>query len=141
MSDQVDAGSLEGPQLSFRQRSTFMDNLQNLALPRTVFVLDDEINIIELVCDMLNLIGVTARPFSNPNQFLSQVKLSEPELVILDLALGQTDAVEIIRKLEVLKFKGRVLLISGRDKVTLTRVPGKVHEINRLETTNAGTGK
>src|SRR6267378_3536757 len=104
-----------------------MDNLQNLALPRTVFVLDDEMNIITLVCDMLNLIGVTARPFSNPNQFLSQVKLSEPELVILDLALGQTDAVEIIRKLEVLKFKGRVLLISGRDKVTMLEIESIGH--------------
>ncbi len=35
----------------------------------------------------------------------------------------------------------RAILVSGRDKVTLNRVPGKVHEINTLETTNAGTGK
>jgi type IV secretion system protein VirB9 len=35
----------------------------------------------------------------------------------------------------------RAILVSGRDKVTLTRVPGKVHEINTLETTNGGTGK
>jgi type IV secretory pathway VirB9-like protein len=35
----------------------------------------------------------------------------------------------------------RAILVSGSDKVTLTRVPGKVHEINTLETTNAGTGK
>ena len=30
-----------------------------------------------------------------------------------------------------------VILVSGRDKVTIARVPGKVHEIN----TNAATGK
>jgi type IV secretion system protein TrbG len=35
----------------------------------------------------------------------------------------------------------RAILVNGRDKVTLTRVPGKMHEINTLETTNAGTGK
>ena len=35
----------------------------------------------------------------------------------------------------------RAILVSGRDKVTIARVPGKVHEINTLETTNAGTGK
>ena len=35
----------------------------------------------------------------------------------------------------------RAILVSGRDKVTLTRVPGKVHEINTLEATNGGTGK
>jgi type IV secretory pathway VirB9-like protein len=31
----------------------------------------------------------------------------------------------------------RAILVSGRDKVTIARVPGKVHEIN----TNAATGK
>jgi type IV secretion system protein VirB9 len=35
----------------------------------------------------------------------------------------------------------RAILVSGGDKVTIARVPGKVHEINRLENTNAGTGK
>src|SRR5271157_3242987 len=35
----------------------------------------------------------------------------------------------------------RAILVSGRDKVTLTRVPGKLHEINNPEATNAGTGK
>ena len=35
----------------------------------------------------------------------------------------------------------RAILVSGSDKVTLTRVPGKVHEIKNVEATNAGTGK
>jgi EAL domain-containing protein (putative c-di-GMP-specific phosphodiesterase class I) len=43
-------------------------------------------------------------------------------LVVLDLALGQSDAVEVIRKLDVLKFPGMVLLISGRDEATLAEI-------------------
>jgi type IV secretory pathway VirB9-like protein len=35
----------------------------------------------------------------------------------------------------------RAIMVSGRDKVTLTRVPGKVHEIKNVEAANAGTGK
>jgi hypothetical protein len=35
----------------------------------------------------------------------------------------------------------RAILVSGRDKVTLIRVPGKVHEIKNVEAANAGTGK
>jgi type IV secretion system protein VirB9 len=35
----------------------------------------------------------------------------------------------------------RAILVSGRDKVTLNRVPGKVHEIKNVEAKNAGTGK
>ena len=34
----------------------------------------------------------------------------------------------------------RAILVSGSDKVTLTRVPGKVHEIKNVEA-NGGTGK
>jgi type IV secretion system protein TrbG len=35
----------------------------------------------------------------------------------------------------------RAILVSGRDKVTIARVPGKVHEIKNVEAANAGTGK
>jgi type IV secretion system protein VirB9 len=35
----------------------------------------------------------------------------------------------------------RAILVSGRDKVTLLRVPGKVHQIKNVEAANAGTGK
>jgi type IV secretion system protein VirB9 len=35
----------------------------------------------------------------------------------------------------------RAILVSGRDKVTLSRVPGKMHEIKNVEAENAGTGK
>jgi len=35
----------------------------------------------------------------------------------------------------------RAIMVSGRDKVTLTRVPGKVHEIKNVEASDDGTGK
>jgi P-type conjugative transfer protein TrbG len=35
----------------------------------------------------------------------------------------------------------RAILVSGRDKVTIARVPGKVHEVKNMEGANAGTGK
>ena len=35
----------------------------------------------------------------------------------------------------------RAILVSGSDKVTLTRVPGKVREINTLEGSDAGNRK
>src|SRR5919198_1134773 len=41
---------------------------------------------------------------------------------VLDLAVGQTDAVEVMRQLEVLKYDGKVLLISGRDEGTLNDI-------------------
>jgi hypothetical protein len=42
--------------------------------------------------------------------------------VVLDLALGKSDAVEVIQKLDALKFAGKILLVSGRDERTLSEV-------------------
>jgi EAL domain-containing protein (putative c-di-GMP-specific phosphodiesterase class I) len=54
--------------------------------------------------------------------------------VVLDLALGNTDAVEVIRQLEVRKFTGKVLLVSGRDERTLSEIEqiGRTHALSML---------
>lgn len=102
--------------------------------PRSAFVLDDEARVGAVVCKALAMTGLAPRQFTNPFQFLAELKLSEPDLVVLDLALGETDAIEIIRKLEVLKFKGRILLISGRHEAALKEIEqiGRSHGLEML---------
>jgi EAL domain-containing protein (putative c-di-GMP-specific phosphodiesterase class I) len=63
-----------------------------------------------------------ARQFTAPEPFLADLEDSPPDLVVLDLSLGQSDAVEIIRHLEILNYQGNVLLISGRDEATLVEI-------------------
>ncbi|MGP0090270.1 MAG: EAL domain-containing protein [Xanthobacteraceae bacterium] len=101
---------------------------------QSAFVLDDEPQIGTFVCKVLGMIGISARQFVNPVHFFTELKLSVPELVVLDLALGQSDAVEIIRQLEVIKFKGRVLLMSGRDQATLEEIEriGRAHGLTMV---------
>jgi EAL domain-containing protein (putative c-di-GMP-specific phosphodiesterase class I) len=41
--------------------------------------------------------------------------------LILDLVLGRSDAVDVIRKLEFLKFAGRIILNSGHEQATLCK--------------------
>jgi EAL domain-containing protein (putative c-di-GMP-specific phosphodiesterase class I) len=83
------------------------------------YVLDDRHEVGEVVCRMLMASGFAARQFSDPGPCLQQVKAAtptaRPEVLILDLALGQSDAVEVIRQLEKLEYKGKVLLMSGSD--------------------------
>jgi len=90
--------------------------------PASAFVLDDEPQIAALVGKVLAACDIVPRQFTAPEPFLAELKASPPELVVLDLALGQSDAVEIIRHLEILKYKGEVLLISGRDEATLIEI-------------------
>jgi diguanylate cyclase (GGDEF)-like protein len=88
----------------------------------SAFVLDDEPQIGALVCKVLEACGLAPRQFTSPAPFLAELEQSPPGLVVLDLSLGQSDAVEIIRHLEISKYRGKVLLISGRDEATLNEI-------------------
>jgi EAL domain-containing protein (putative c-di-GMP-specific phosphodiesterase class I)/CheY-like chemotaxis protein len=101
---------------------------------KLAFVLDDEARVGTVVCKALAMAGWAPRQFTEPLQFLADLKLATPDLVVLDLALGETDAIEIIRKLDVLKFQGTVLLISGRHEGALREIEqiGRSHGLHML---------
>jgi diguanylate cyclase (GGDEF)-like protein len=103
--------------------------------PASGYVLDDEPDIASLVCKVLGACAIAARAFTAPESFLAELEASPPDLVVLDLSLGQSDAVEIIRHLETLKYKGEVLLISGRDEATLVEIAeiGEQHGLSMLK--------
>lgn len=86
------------------------------------YVLDDENQVGSLVSRMLGSLGFKARAFSTVLPFLTEIRVVPPALVVLDLALGQWDAVEVIRHLEILEYRREILLISGRDSLILDEV-------------------
>jgi EAL domain-containing protein (putative c-di-GMP-specific phosphodiesterase class I) len=86
------------------------------------FVLDDETAVATMICKQLSMLGMEAWQFNDPVKFLVSLRVSKPKLVVLDLALGRSDAVEVIQKLDALKYQGRVLLVSGRDERTLREI-------------------
>jgi EAL domain-containing protein (putative c-di-GMP-specific phosphodiesterase class I) len=102
---------------------------------RTALVLDDEVQIGIVVCKMLTAIGISVSHFAEPLELLLEVKRSPPEILILDLQLGRADAVDVIRKLEILKFPGSILLISGRDQALLAEIEriGRSHGLRMLQ--------
>jgi EAL domain-containing protein (putative c-di-GMP-specific phosphodiesterase class I)/FixJ family two-component response regulator len=89
---------------------------------RLAYVLDDEAPVRAVVGKILASIGFEPREFANAVALFADLKLAAPELIVLDLALGQSDAVDVIRYLETFRYKGKVLLISGRDQVTLNEI-------------------
>lgn len=89
---------------------------------KCAFVLDDEQRIGALLCQHLAAVGYKPRQFTEPQPFLVAVKTTPPDLIVLDLALGQSDAVDVIRHLKILAYKGKLLLVSGRDESILYKV-------------------
>jgi len=98
------------------------DNTTGQSLAGRAFVLDDELQIGALVCKVLAACGLVPSQFTSPAPFLAELKESPPEIIVLDLSLGQSDAIEVMRDLEINKFRGKVLLISGRDETTLNEI-------------------
>jgi EAL domain-containing protein (putative c-di-GMP-specific phosphodiesterase class I)/ActR/RegA family two-component response regulator len=103
-------------------------------MTKAVCVLDDDSHIAAMISRMVVASGFTARHFTAPSLFLNELNTTKPDLVILDLALGQLDAIDIIRRLENIAYKGRVLLISGRAREILSEVEqiGARHGLSML---------
>ncbi len=89
---------------------------------RRVYVLDDEPGIRAFVCHVAVRNGFEAAGFSSTTALLPKLALEPPEILVLDLALGESDAVEVMQRLETLSYRGKVLLISGRDEATLREI-------------------
>lgn len=93
---------------------------------RLAYVLDDDHKVATLITRMLHTAGFAAIAFNEPGQCLNQLKAAKnysiPAVFILDLSLGKTDGIEVLNELKNLKYKGRVLLISGKDKSALLEI-------------------
>src|SRR5258708_3635612 len=96
--------------------------MSDTATTRRAYVLDDEAQVGTIVSKLLAGNGYAPQQFSEAMPFLVETKANPPELIVLDLALGQTDAVEVMRHLAAQKYRGKVLLISGRDETVLAEM-------------------
>jgi EAL domain-containing protein (putative c-di-GMP-specific phosphodiesterase class I)/FixJ family two-component response regulator len=98
------------------------------------YVLDDDPQVRAMVFHVLASAGYEAQVFSDPEPMLAKLKSAPPEIVVLDLALGQSDAIEVIRQLATLEYRGKVLLISGHDETVLAEIQriGERHQLAML---------
>ena len=98
------------------------------------FVLDNEPRIAAIVGKMLEAGGFVARIFTTLPAFFAELKNDPPELLVLDLSLGESNAVEVICRLKAAACQGKVLLISGRDETTLCDIAqvGANHGLSML---------
>jgi EAL domain-containing protein (putative c-di-GMP-specific phosphodiesterase class I)/ActR/RegA family two-component response regulator len=90
------------------------------------YVLDDDRQVSMLISRMLRVAGFVAVPFTEPVECLRQLKAADayttPTVFVLDLSLGKSDGIEVLDCLKALKYKGRVLLISGKDGSALLEI-------------------
>lgn len=90
------------------------------SLPRRVLLLDDDRFMLEVLRDMLGLLGegAGAGPFDvhaerDARRALAALPRHAPELVICDLAMPEMDGIEFLQAAAVQGYRGRVILVSG----------------------------
>jgi DNA-binding response OmpR family regulator len=102
---------------------------------RLAYILDDEPEIRELITNIVTSFGFTARAFGQATALEMALTEAVPDVIILDLSLGDTDGIDVIRSLAASRFGGAILLISGRhDAKTIDEVSriGKHHGLVML---------
>jgi EAL domain-containing protein (putative c-di-GMP-specific phosphodiesterase class I)/CheY-like chemotaxis protein len=89
---------------------------------RHAFVLDDEQQIRKFVSRALISTGFIPHEFSSIAEVEAALTQVKPEVIVLDLSLAGSDAVEMMRSLMASRYGGKVLLVSGHDPATLEEV-------------------
>jgi EAL domain-containing protein (putative c-di-GMP-specific phosphodiesterase class I) len=86
------------------------------------FVVDDEIQVRTFVSGVLHSSGYMTHQFGSAADVEAALPRLSPQVIVLDLSLGDSDAIEVLRTLAAARFPGEVLLISGHDAVTVEQV-------------------
>jgi DNA-binding NtrC family response regulator len=77
------------------------------------FVIDDEVRICEFVATTLAEHGIPSDSFQTAKTALAALESKRPDVIFLDVALSQSDAIDVLRGLGKARYDGVVQLMSG----------------------------
>jgi two-component system nitrogen regulation response regulator NtrX len=80
------------------------------------FVIDDERGICLFVGKVLEKLGFAVATFSNAKEALAALDPREPKIIFLDIALKQSDAIDVIKGLGERHYDGIIQLMSGNPR-------------------------
>jgi EAL domain-containing protein (putative c-di-GMP-specific phosphodiesterase class I)/FixJ family two-component response regulator len=99
----------------------------------TIYLLDDDSDMLTLLSDMVDDAGLSADCFNHGHDFFQQVKnFSKNSLLVLDLQMPEMDGIEVMRRLSTMSNPPALVLISGHDSGVLHSAEklGKAHNLN-----------
>lgn len=86
---------------------------KNTSSSTTIFVVDDEVLLLDLAEAFLAPIGCNVLKFSNPETALQEFPKARPVVVITDYAMGRMSGMDLIRECRRLNPQQKAILISG----------------------------
>ncbi|MCO5966444.1 EAL domain-containing response regulator [Sinorhizobium meliloti] len=82
-------------------------------------IVDDDEEICELLACQLKHLGVEARAVSRARDVLDTVKRESPDIVFVDLSLGDADGIDVFHVLRDIGFLGALVIVSGHPDIVL----------------------
>jgi CheY-like chemotaxis protein len=79
----------------------------------TIFVVDDEVLLLDLAEAVLTPLGCKVQKFSDPEEALKAFPQAAPAVVITDYAMGRMNGMDLIRECRRLNPQQKTVLISG----------------------------
>ncbi len=89
---------------------------------RSCFVIDDDAGICKALSFTLRRQGLATTEIATPAALESALETEVPDLIFLDLGLGQAGAMDILPILAEHGFEGPVQLMSGRSQAVLAEI-------------------
>lgn len=90
-----------------------------MAHRRIVYVIDDEADVCEALKALLDTAGLEARTYASAEEFLSDVKISRPLCLLVDVRLPGMSGLDLVRHLQRGPVRPVVVMITGHGDVPL----------------------
>ena len=86
----------------------------NVTAKSTVFVVDDEPDLLTAIGDILQItLGCAVRTFRDPETALKEFTAAPPEVLVTDYAMGRMTGMDLIRECRRLNPRQKMILLSG----------------------------
>ena len=99
----------------------------------TVYLIDDEPVMMEILCEMVKLIGLKTKGYTRASHFFEEVEFVEDgSILVLDLNMPEMDGIVVIRQLAKMKKPPALILVSGHDSGVLSSAEklGRAHNLD-----------
>jgi len=109
-------------------------------MPQTmVYLLDDEPDMLEILSDVVSMMGLKPLCFTRASNFFKEVDEFEPgSILALDLNMPEMDGIEVMRRLSALSSPPAIILMSGHDSGVLHSAEklGEAHDLDLIASLN-----
>jgi two-component system response regulator FixJ len=90
-----------------------------MAHKRVVHVIDDEADVCEALKVLLETAGLEARTYASAEEFLGEVRMTNPQCLLVDVRLPGMSGLDLVRQLQRGPVRPVVVMITGHGDVPL----------------------